>query len=173
MNKLALTFALILLAGLTNTLRCQEESKKRTVGISASLQNNVYGINIPIWLSQKFVLAPTFGINYAGTVGTDYTLGIMPKFYLKEAKKLASFIDFKVAGIFNAPQSSFDKNSKTDLLIGVGFGGEYFFNDNFSIGAEFQGNLTSSDKNSNRFGNPGNVNFNLATAATINIYFTK
>jgi hypothetical protein len=173
MNKITLTVAMVLLVGFANSLRCQEEAKKRTVGISASLQNNVYGINIPIWLSQKFVLAPTLGVNYAGNVGTDYTIGIMPKIYLKEANKLASFIDIKLAGIFNSPQSSFDKNSKTDLVVGIGFGGEYFFNDNFSVGAEFQGNLTSSDSNSNRFGNPGNVNFNLATAVTVNVYFAK
>jgi hypothetical protein len=170
MNRL---FLVVLVVFAANKLQAQDEAMKRTVGISASLQNGTYGINVPIWVSQKVVLAPTIGINYAGSVGADYTFGIMPKFYLKEVKKLVPFIDFRLAGILNSPQTTADKNSKIDLLIGVGYGGEYFFNDNFSIAAEIQGNLTSSDKNSNRFGNPGNINFNLATAVTLNIYFTK
>ncbi len=171
MNNIATIIAFILLAGLTNNVLGQEVSKKRTVGISASLQSNVYGMNIPIWISQKFVIAPALGINYAGKVGTDYTIGVTPKIYFN-TNKLAPFVTFRLAAIFNKPQSTFDKK-KRDLLAGVGFGGEYFFNDNFSVAAEFQGNLTSSDKYSNRFGNPGNVNFNLATGVTVNIYFTR
>jgi hypothetical protein len=168
-----LFFGVLLLLVTTHSLHAQEEGSKRTMGISATLQNTTYGMNIPIWIKPKFVLAPTLGVNYAGNVGTDITVGVMPKFYLKDPVKLVPFINFRLAGIFNSPQSTADKNSKIDLLIGVGYGGEYFFNDNFSIAAEFQGNLTSSDKNSNRFGNPGNINFNLATAVTVNLYFTR
>lgn len=171
-TKKILVVITILSFALSGVVFAQEEANVRTIGISASVQNNVYGINLPIWLSPKFVLAPSIGIDYAQSVGTDYTLGLMPKFYLK-TEKLSPFVDFKIAAIFNSPETTTDKNSKTDLLFGAGFGGEYFFNDNFSISAEFQGNLTSSDKFSSRFGNPGNINFNLATAVTVNIYFTK
>lgn len=167
-----LSFGLLLSIIMMHSL-CAQEGMKRTTGISATLQNSSYGINIPIWIKPKFVLAPTLGLNYAGNVGTDITVGVMPKIYLKVPDKLVPYVNFRLAGIFNSPQNTADKNSKIDLLMGVGYGGEYFFNDNFSIAAEIQGNLTSSDKNSNRFGNPGNVNFNLATALTVNIYFTK
>jgi hypothetical protein len=171
-EKIAVLLVTIVFVAFSTRVVAQDETKTRTVGISASLQNNIYGINLPIWLHPKFVLAPSIGINYAQNIGTDYTIGLMPKFYLK-TEKLSPFIDFKIAAIFNSPQTTNDTNSKTDLLIGTGFGGEYFFNDNFSVSAEFQGNLTSSDKLSNRFGNPGNINFNLATVVTINVYFTK
>jgi hypothetical protein len=163
----------VLLFQIGSKLYSQDTDTKRSFGISASLESGTYGLNIPIWISPRFVLAPTIGINHAGGVGTDITIGAMPKVYLSEPRKIVPFIDFKIAGIFNSPQNTVDKNSKVDLLIGLGYGGEYFFNDNFSVSAEFQGNLTSSDKNSNRFGNPGNINFNLATAITVNIYFTK
>jgi hypothetical protein len=55
----------------------------------------------------------------------------------------------------------------------LAFGAEYFIDPRFSIGIELQGNATKSDKNSMRFGNPGNWNFNLATMVSANMYFLK
>jgi len=56
-------------------------------------------------------------------------------------------------------------------LAGLNFGGEYYISEHFSVGIEAQGNLTKSDKNSGRFGNPGGVNINLATMIFATMYF--
>jgi hypothetical protein len=53
----------------------------------------------------------------------------------------------------------------------VAFGAEYFLSDSFSFGVEAQGNLTKSDENSSRFGNPGGVNFNTGAMVSATVYF--
>jgi len=64
-----------------------------------------------------------------------------------------------------------DISQKIDKFAGNGVGAEYFFDKHFSIGVEAQGNVTVSDMNSFRFGNPDGTNFNTATMVTANVYF--
>lgn len=149
----------------------QQDSVKRVIGIGANIQSSDYGIVLPIWLSNKIVLAPMIGFTSAEGNGTDYSIGLMPKYYFN-TERFAPFIDLKFAAITNKPAND-DEDKKTDLLIGLGVGGEYFLSPNFSFNVEAQANMTSSDEDSNRFGNPGGVNFNLGTAVGATIYFTR
>jgi len=79
------------------------------------------------------------------------------------------YLGLKFGALFYFPDG--DKKSTLDFMTGVAFGGEYFFNEHFSLGIEAQGNFTISDKSSERFGNPGKTNFNLGTQVSASIYF--
>jgi hypothetical protein len=165
--KSALTILLFIC--LASPAYTQKEIK---IGLTGSIQGDQLGILVPIWLGEKFVLAPAFQINYAETIGTDIGIGVVPRFYIKK-ETLAPYIGFKFGAMINKPSSdnSIDNETKTDIIGGVAFGGEYFIGDNFSLGVEAQGNVTKSGENSNRYGNPDGFNFNTATMISATIYF--
>lgn len=146
-------------------------AQQRSWGLSASLQQGELGINVPLWLGEKFVLAPTLGLVSASDIATDLSVGIIPKFYIS-TDQLSPYVALRLIGIFNSPASE-SENNKTDILAGIAFGGEYFFASSFSMAVEAQGNFVKSDEDSNRFGNPGGTNFNLAGAVTASIYFLR
>lgn len=145
----------------------------RKIGLSASLQSSQIGILLPIWLGNSFTLAPTLDVRSTEGVGTDLIIGLVPKLYFK-TEGIAPFISARFGAAFNFPseENIYAPTEKTtDIIGGLGFGAEYFFNPNFSAGVEAQGNFTKSGDNSLRFGSPGALSFNTATAATINIFF--
>lgn len=144
----------------------------RKIGLSGSLQSNQLGISLPIWLDKDFVLAPSVGFQYAEKVGSDLSVGLSPRFYLKN-EQIAPYVGIKVGASFNMPDSdnAISQTTTVDVLGGVAFGAEYFISDHFSLGVEAQGNGTKSDKNSNRYGNPGGLNFNTATMVSATVYF--
>jgi hypothetical protein len=164
-----LILGLVIVLAFTNKLNAQED-QKRQIGISATIQNDQLGFLLPIWITDKITISPAINFSYAEKVGTDYSLGIVPKFYLRTGK-VSPFVDLRVGALFNNPSNTTINKNTVDWLWGVGFGGEYFIDDNFSFGIELQGNFTKSDKNSNRFGNPGGLNFNITTLVSANIYF--
>ena len=145
---------------------------KRKIGLSGSIQSSQMGISLPIWLGEKFVLAPAIDFEFAEKIGTDLSIGLAPRFYLKN-EKLAPYFGLKIGTALNFPSSTntTDTVTKFDIIGGLAFGAEYFIDDNFSLGVEAQGNFTKSDENSNRFGNPGGLNFNTATMLSATIYF--
>jgi len=144
----------------------------RKIGLSGSIQSSQLGISLPIWVGEKFVLAPAFDFKYAEKVGTDFSVGIAPRFYLKK-EALSPYFGLKIGTAINIPSSDseIDTKAKYDLICGLAFGGEYFIGDNFSVGVEAQGNFTKSEKNSDRFGNPDGLSFNTATMISATIYF--
>jgi hypothetical protein len=150
-----------------------QDTCRRTVGISATIQTSQLGIMIPIWIGDHFNISPAFGFLWGDKLGTDYTIGIVPKFYFR-TKKLSPYFCLRGGFAKFVPDKSNDtETNTTDWIAGVGFGAEYFFDPMFSLGVELQGNFTKSDKNSMRYNNPGNWNFNLATMVSANIYFLK
>lgn len=155
---------------LFSTMLYSQESKQ--VGISGSIQDNQFGILVPIWFGEKFVVAPAFDLKFAEKIGTDFGIVLAPRFYLKK-EKISPYLGLRVGALINKPSSEneIDTETKIDLLGGIAFGGEYFLSDNFSFGVEIQGNLTKSDENSNRFGNPDGINFNTGTMISATIYF--
>jgi len=157
-----LIFALIFAAQIAV---CQDSSSHRTVGFSASLQDNQVDILIPIWLGSQFSLSPALGIVSTQGVGTDLHIGLIPRYYFS-TEKVAPYIGLRVAMLQTLPSPG-----TTDWLVGAAFGGEYFVDRHFSTGIESQFNLTISDPNSSRFGNPGKKNLNSAVAAFATIYF--
>jgi hypothetical protein len=167
--KKIIVFSLFLTCLFSNYLFSQTNRK---IGLSGSVQNSQLGISLPIWLGEKFVLAPALDFEYAEKIGTDFSIGLAPRFYLKK-DKLSPYFGLKFGTSINIPSSdnTIDTKTKFDIIGGLAFGAEYFIGDNFSVGAEAQGNFTKSDKNSNRYGNPGGLNFNTATMISATIYF--
>jgi len=147
-------------------VKAQEETPRK-IGLSALITTSQLDILVPIWVAEKIVLAPALSTQFVQDAGSDIGIGLVPRYYFK-TEKLAPYIGGRVGAFFNIPKEG---DNSTDLLLGLSFGGEYFFNRNFSLGVEAQGNFTFSGENSSRFGNPGGVNFNTGSAIIANIYF--
>lgn len=144
-----------------------QDETKRTIGLTALVQGQEFGIQIPIWLGSDITIAPSFEVKFVQNQGTDIIVGIVPKFYLNMKNKLTPYIGLKIGAAIDTPSGT----GTTDIIAGVAFGGEYFFDSHFSIGVEAQANYTKSGINSFRFGNPDGSNFNTASVVTANIYF--
>ncbi|NIT55304.1 MAG: hypothetical protein GWN00_03390 [Aliifodinibius sp.] len=83
--------------------------------------------------------------------------------------RVASYVGGRAGAFFNLPSGNAEET--TDWLLGLALGGEYFLNPRFSIGVEAQANFAISDDSSGRFGNPGGLSLNTATAIFASIYF--
>lgn len=168
MKKITFLILVFYFFNLTAIAQSSNSETHSGVGLTASLQSEQLDFLIPIWISNKAILAPSFSFISAQDVGSDLGLGLVFKNYLGEIEDAVPYVALKGGAIFGIPNEG---DTITDFLFGAGFGGEYFFQPKFSIGIEIQGNLSISDEGSFRFGNPGNVNFNTATALTASIYF--
>jgi len=139
-------------------------------GLTVTIQESGLGIMMQFYLSDRFILAPGFEFAYGSKVGTDMVFGLFAKGFLRDNSKIKPYWGLKAGlGYYNPKES--DTSNQIDLVFGLAAGVEYFFNENFSIGIEPQLNLTLSDDESDRFGNPGGTNINTATMLTANIYF--
>lgn len=161
--------SIFLVLFLFKTSFSQTDSK---VGLTAIVQDVQLGFNLPIWVGDKTVLAPSIDFTTAEDVGTDIGLGVGFRFYRK-VEKLSPYAGIRIGALINSPSNNNALNTEqtTDWIFGPIFGGEYFLSERFSFGVEGQGNIAFSDEESNRFGNPGNVNFNLGTVFMATIYF--
>jgi hypothetical protein len=164
--RLILT-SMLLLVFFVAPILSQEITSTHQIGLSASLQDNQIDFLVPIWLGSRVTIAPSFGVTWIQDAGTDLHFGVIPKFYFSN-NKVSPFISFRAALLRATPSVG---DGVTDWLLGLSFGGEYFVDENFSIGIETQFNYTISDKRSTRFGNPGKNNLNTATAIFASIYF--
>lgn len=149
----------------------QDQSTKNVKkGLTVSVQDSEFGIMIPFYLSNKFILAPGFQFAYASKVGIDIVLGLSTKAFIKDQTNIRPYWGLKAGlGYYNSKATN--TSNQIDFILGAAIGVEYFFNQNFSIGIEPQLNLTMSDDESNRVGNPGGTGVNTATMLTANIYF--
>jgi hypothetical protein len=145
----------------------QESEDKPTVGLSTSVNREQLDILIPIWESDKFMIIPSIGFVSVQDLGKDYIFGLGSRIYFKR-KKLSPFASSRFGLLIASPR---DLDSTIDIIFGLGGGGEYFFDDHFSIGIEGQLNISISDENSTRFGNPGGTNLNTASTIFATIYF--
>ncbi len=173
---------LICLASLFTTFSFAQEPEEKSprIGISAAIQSSSVGIQIPIWLGENVVLAPSVGAQFSDNYGWIAQLGLAPRFYLNDkVNALRPYLGLRVATIMDFPTKVVPTNifepetpdNIIDFIGGLNFGGEYFFSTRFSVGLEIQANIIKSDENSLRFGNPGGLNFNTGALALINIYF--
>jgi len=160
-------FVCFILCLLISSAYSQEETTKKSVGISAALQTTQFDIVLPIFITNSFAVAPSLGFTSAQEIAHEIALGIIPKFYLGK-KKVRPFIDFRFGVLILSPKN---QDSRTDFIYGAGFGGEYFLDNSFSFGIEAQLNATKSDPDSRRFGNPGNFNINTGTMIFATVYF--
>ena len=150
-------------------------SEHRKFGLSANIQNSELGLSLPIFLTQKFVIAPSFGFTYAEGIGSDISFGLMPKKYFS-TDRFAPYMALRLGAVYNRPDggvSTSEEKNKFDLLGGLAGGAEYFLIPNFSFGVEGQLNMAFPHETSVRFGTQGGIVASLGTAVTANIYFTR
>jgi len=152
-------FAVILILGIGSS-NAQQQPVKRTVGLAASLQGGQPQILVPIWLGDRFILAPAVSLQHIESTVTNLGLGAAARFYLYMAR-VAPYFGGQAFAIIGIPSGG--GGNTTDLSIGVFFGGEFFLHQRFSIGLEAHGDLFIPDT--------GPYTFNTSTGVIANIYF--
>lgn len=149
----------------------QDEMERHGVGIRAGIQTAQLGIQVPIWAGDSFTIAPMIGFSTASDSGSDLILGLAFRKYLNN-NQASPFIGIQYnAAIASAPASIANVEPLIDHIVGLLLGGDFFFSEQFSLGAEVQLNYTKSDDNSIRFGVPGGETFNTATGVNASFYF--
>jgi hypothetical protein len=143
-----------------SSANAQERAVKRTVGLAGLIQNGHPEILVPIWLGDRFVLAPAVALQYQENVGSVVGLGGVGRFYLY-MERIAPYFGGQVSADITMPDGP-GPNS-TDLSIGVLFGGEFFLHQRFSVGVEAHGDFFLPDG--------GNNMFSTSTAVIANVYF--
>jgi len=118
------------------------------------------------------MLVPAVELKIAQGMSSDLGIGLAARKYLK-VEKIAPYLGVKAGALINIPSKNneLDDSTLVDKLLGLNAGAEYFIDEKFSFGVEAQGNFTLSDSKSQRFGNPGKINFNTGTAITATVYF--
>lgn len=171
-SYLVVVFILVLIS--STQMFSQEDTNKKSFGISALVQDGQFDIMLPIVLTKSVVIAPAIGLASVSDAGTDISLGFVGRFYLNDSK-VKPFLGGRAGIMIFSPSkpkgSSIDPESTTDFIFGFLAGGEYFLDEGFSFGVEAQLNASVSDKISSRFGNPGGVNVNTGAAVFATVYF--
>jgi hypothetical protein len=139
-----------------------------TLGIAASLQGSHTGLVFPIWVSSRMALTPTVSLLYVEDAGTDWSVGIGARHVMVTRYSVYPYIALGVNAVGYSPKSD---ETIVDYVFALAYGGEYFLARQFSLGMEIQVNITKSDKESNRFSNPGGANVNTATQVYATLYF--
>ena len=150
---------LLILLTLSMPVHAQNETK---VGLGVGLNTSALigaitegafvsstGIYLPISMPPTIRFEPN--VAFARTVSkndtakeSDAAIQVGVGLFTMQSVNNATQIYFGVraGAAFNQSKNSFGPNSttrsKTDFFVGPAFGGEYFFSDNFSLGAEAQ-----------------------------------
>lgn len=163
------TTCIIALIFCTTVLNAQEKETTtgQRLGLTAALQNSQMDIMLPIFLADEVALAPSVGFSSVGDKFSDFGLGLGGRFYVNRGR-VSPFVSVRFGVLISSPK---DSDSMTDIVTGLGGGGEYFISRYFSLGVEAQLNISKSSENSNRFGNPGGTNLNTASAIFATVYF--
>lgn len=130
----AILFATIMLP--VSTSLAQDKEIKRSWGLSATLQSGQPVFAIPIWVGQKFVVAPNFGAVYVRNAGTVLAVGLTLRIYQYTGRIMPYW------GVRGASSITFPKGggSTTTNGAGVFYGGEFFIHPHFSFAIEEQVN---------------------------------
>lgn len=160
-------FSLLTIGTMLSTLYAQDKSHSRRYSISALFSGGQIDFVLPIWAGEKTVFAPSFGVIAVEDFATEFRFGFILKQY-KRTGKISPYYGVRAGGILLSPAKG---ENSIDKLFGILWGGEYFFDKNFSIGIEAQGNFLFSKEKSQLFGNQTKLSFNTATALLANIYF--
>ena len=160
------TFLSILLVIAISTLLTAQPQKGK-VGVSAEIQTQQMDFLLPIFVNDWVSLAPAVGVVNISDKYTDLSLGLLMRYHLF-TESVTPFIGARFGTLLYIPDEG---DMISDLIIGPSFGGEYYFNENFSVGIELQLNVVLSGEKSMRFSNPNGTNINTATALFATIYF--
>ena len=145
----------------------QELNREGKIGLSAALQGEQMDVLVPIWSTQNLAFVPSVGFASASDAAKDLRLGLGIRGALRSGK-LAPYVGAHVQMFALMPDGG---STRTDWVVGPMFGGEYFFEEHFSVGVEAQLNFAFSDRYSLRFGNPDGTNINTATTVMATFYF--
>lgn len=159
--------ALVLLILTAGEVKSQDNLTGQKFGFTASLQGGQMDIIIPVFSSDNVYFAPAVGFSSAQEGGSEIRIGIVPRFYINR-DAVSGFISARVGALITSPSEG---EGQTDVIAGIGGGGEYFFSRHLSCGVEAQLNASFSGEKSMRFGNPGKMNLNTATAVFVSVYF--
>jgi len=154
---------------LASAQKLPEDSAKneKKFGISAALQTSQLDLSFPIWPGSSVVIIPSISVVSVSDVATDIGFGLGLRYNLNTTEAVP-YIGVRGAALILLPSTG---DSFTDIVFGPFAGGEYFFNDHFSVSIEAQINVALSAEFSNRFGNPDGTNVNTATVALATFYF--
>jgi hypothetical protein len=156
-----LSFILAVIISFTTVpLQAQNIPETGSIGLRANFTGQTT-IEVPYMLNEELSLAPYLGINSTQDQSTNFSLGLRPRYYMSQDRSLATYFTGTL-GFSNTSFSNNNINSVTNFNLGIGYGAEYFFSDQFSI---------SSDANlGTRFGDSDTT---IATSARISasIYF--
>ena len=156
----SLGLALVMIVAHIPSANAQEREVQRKWGLSAYLQTTQAEILVPIWLGQRFVLAPTLSANYIENTGTLLGYGAAARIYANMAR-LASYYGLKAQALTALPKGG---TSNTAFLIAVFYGGEFFLSQRFSIGIEPAVNLLIPPNN-------GPLVISTSTMLTASVHF--
>lgn len=144
------TVILMLIFGISITAQAQSMPETGSIGIRANITGQT-SIEVPYMLNESLSLAPYLGFSLVGDTDDNtpdgnktISVGISPRYYLSEVASIQTYGTGNLGiNIFssNVPNA----NSVTNFVIGAGYGGEYFFSENFSISADANLNLNAGD----------------------------
>jgi len=155
-----LTLAFAIFASLNSGFAQGEMTRK--FGLTGSVQGGQTTILVPLWLGDRLTVAPGFSLDWEDGGDTDIGLLVMPRLYL-DMNRIAPYISGTVGVMLNMPNGGGDT---TDLMFGLGLGGEYFINPKFSFGVEARLNGMIEDiSGTNVF------SITTGTAVHANVYF--
>ena len=150
-----------------NTLS-QDRSGKYGIGVIASSISPDFFFKY--WSSASICFQPAFGFTIStpkeGDTGSIYRLGLGILGY--KSGKFSPYSGVRVT----ANLLSGGGETYSDIGLGGVFGVEYFFNENFSIGGEFQITVWFADDDFSPSGFMfGSTNYGTGQFATVNFYF--
>lgn len=129
-----------IMLGLATSAHAQEKEIKRSWGLSASLQGGQPVLIVPIWMGQKFVLAPNLGVAHVKNTGTVLAVGLTFRIY-QNTGRVMPYWGVRGGSVITMPTGG---GSSSTNGAGVFYGGEFFINPRFSFAIEEQVNSTLS-----------------------------
>jgi hypothetical protein len=162
-SMVAVVLVVLFVLLLTSSVFAQQREIRRTWGLSGSVQNGQTAILIPLWLGDTMILAPGFNVNYTENVGTTVGVMLVPRFYL-DMGRIVPYIPLIVGVLLDRPSNNAPNTS--NLMLGVGLGGEYFINPKFSFAVEARLDGQVVD-----LSGLNNIALQTVTAIIANIYF--
>src|SRR5699024_9107932 len=135
-TKLFLFIAVIGFA--TTTAYAQNRPDVGSVGIMASLQSEQTNIKMPIWASERIVIAPVAGTSHDDDIYIQFNVAIYPLCYPSLCNDFATIIGVQGLLQHTSPEQG---DNDSDFLLGASGGGEYILDEHFSLGVEGQLNF--------------------------------
>jgi hypothetical protein len=160
-STLKLSFILAAIISLTSfSLQAQNLPESGSIGLRANFTGQA-SIELPYMLNDNLSLAPYLAINSTQDQSTNFSLGVRPRYYVSQDRALATYVTGTL-GFSNTSFSNNNINSVTNFDLGIGYGAEYFFSDQFSV---------STDANlGTRFGD-SDTNISTLARVSASIYF--